>query len=255
MAQVLFADKIGTLSHGSGIITLTASCLTIGGQQYVNTTSLSRTISTDVTLAANVLYMIYAVRNAGNTELRISTNVNSIGPAGFLSWKLVGAFYSNNLTVPLFGSFVNIEGVPSTSLMDIDVTSPNSSWTSVTNFAGKSKYHREGKFLSLVYKVTLAGAQGIEARLSIPANISSSSVYSTASSEMTPIGSMWTNVNLDIVNLGVQAGTTWMFLANYRLNTYQGDVPLAANAIGNAAFVMTARIAIEEWSNTPIKDL
>lgn len=118
MGQKLKDDKIGTLSHSSGTISLTASTLTIGGQQYI-VSSLSRLISSDVTLVANTLYMIYAVVSSGVVVMRISTNVNSVGPAGFNSWKLVGAFYAsggnsfNGNTVE-FGSFVTIEGPPKT---------------------------------------------------------------------------------------------------------------------------------------------
>lgn len=114
MGQRLKEDKIGTLSHSSGTISVAASILTIGGQQYV-TSALSRLISTDVTLIAATRYMVYAVISGGNPALRISTNVNSVGPAGFASWKLVGAFYSDGMSPVAFGSFVNIEGVPSTS--------------------------------------------------------------------------------------------------------------------------------------------
>jgi hypothetical protein len=108
MAQVLFQDKIGTLSHSVGILSLTGSRLTIGGQQYITTTALSRTITTDVTLTLQNLYYIYAIRNAGNTELRVSINPNSIGPSGFTSWKLVGAFYTD--TTAAFSTFVNKTG-------------------------------------------------------------------------------------------------------------------------------------------------
>lgn len=113
MGQRLKEDSIGSLSHSAGIITLQASRLTIGGQQYV-TSALSRTISSDVTLVTSTRYMIYAVVSSGVVVLRISTNVNSVGPAGFSSWKLVGAFYSDGLASPAFGSFVNITGVPVT---------------------------------------------------------------------------------------------------------------------------------------------
>ena len=110
MGQILQADSIGALSHSSGVITLQASRLTIGGQQYVTTSSINRTISTDLVMTLNNLHMVYAVISGGTVQLRISTNVNSIGPAGFTAWKLVGAFYSNGNSA--FGSFVNIEGVP-----------------------------------------------------------------------------------------------------------------------------------------------
>lgn len=113
MGQILQLDRIGSLSHSAGTISLASSVLTIGGQQYSG--ALSRLIATDVTMTANTLYMIYAVINSGNMELRISANVNSVGPSGFTSWKLVGAFYTNGLSPIAFGSFVNIQGTPSTS--------------------------------------------------------------------------------------------------------------------------------------------
>ena len=118
MGQILQADSIGALSHSSGVITLASSRLTIGGQQY-STSALNRTISTDVTLTSNTLYMIYVAVSGGVPVLRISSNVNSTGPAGFTAWKLVGAFFAsggnsfNGNTVE-FGTFVTIEGVPKT---------------------------------------------------------------------------------------------------------------------------------------------
>lgn len=114
MAQKLRDDKIGTITQSSGIITMAASAgspawLTIGGQQYKVTSALNLTIPT---LTANTLYMVYAVQTSGVVSLVQSTNVNSVGPAGFLSWKLVSAYYSDgNLS---FGSFVNITGIPKT---------------------------------------------------------------------------------------------------------------------------------------------
>lgn len=94
MPQVLRQDKIGALSHNAGAIDLGASVLTIGGQQY-SVSSLSRTITDDVTLAANERYQVFAVVFGGVAALRISTNENSVGPAGFDSWKLVGSFWTD----------------------------------------------------------------------------------------------------------------------------------------------------------------
>ena len=111
-------DKIGLLSHEGGIITLGLpsgslfNVLTIGGQQY-RVGVLQRMISADVSLSTNNRYMVFAVVSGGTVQLRVSENVNSVGPAGFIAWKLVGAFYSNGLSA--FGSLVNIKGVPKTT--------------------------------------------------------------------------------------------------------------------------------------------
>lgn len=115
MGQILQLDKLGLISHSAGVISLGASRVTIGGQQFKTLVTINRTIATDLTMTANGLYMVYAVVVAGNVELRISANVNSVGPSGgFTRWGLVGAFYATGDAVPVFGSFVNIDGVPHT---------------------------------------------------------------------------------------------------------------------------------------------
>lgn len=123
MGQKLRDDKLGTIQHNSGSIQMLASTtspayITIGGQQYKITSTLSRLISSDVTMVANTRYQVFAVVNSGSVELRISLNENSQGPSGFLRWKLIGSFYANGRAPIAFGSFVNIVGVPKTSLVD-----------------------------------------------------------------------------------------------------------------------------------------
>lgn len=104
---ILGTDKIGALTEAGGTISLGPSVLTIGGRQY--RTSTLNVAATSAGL--NNLQFIYVVLNSGVPELAISTNVNSIGPVGFLVWKLVGAYYSDGLGNS-FGGFVNIEGSP-----------------------------------------------------------------------------------------------------------------------------------------------
>lgn len=93
MGQKLKDDKIGTLSRSTTTFTMGAALLTIGGQQYRTTTNTTYVASG---LVANRLYKVYAVRSSGNTILTASLNDNSVGPAGFTSWKLVGAFFTNS---------------------------------------------------------------------------------------------------------------------------------------------------------------
>lgn len=66
--------------------------------------------------------------------LKVSLNENSIGPAGYESWKLVGAYYTNEYDSQ-FGAFVNIEGKPETEMYSSHVTG---SWTN-TNYSGFRK--------------------------------------------------------------------------------------------------------------------
>lgn len=108
MGQKLREDKIGAFSESGGTITMTASTpspawLTIGGQQYKITASLSRTISTDVAMSTNTPYYVYAIVSSGTVQLRVSANNNDVGPSGFNSWKLLNTFTSNSSS--LFGAF------------------------------------------------------------------------------------------------------------------------------------------------------
>lgn len=110
MGQKLRDDKIGALSHSSGVITLTSSTaspswLTIGGQQYKLTSNVARTIATDVTMTTNARYQVFAVVVSGVVQLRISSNNDLVGPTGFTSWKLLSPFSSNASS--LFGAFAS----------------------------------------------------------------------------------------------------------------------------------------------------
>lgn len=107
MGQIFFLeDKIGQLSESAGVITLQPSRLTIGGQQY-ETSTLTRTITDDVALAARTRYQVYLVKNGTALELRVSQNENSVGPAGFVSWKLVGSFMTDGASA--FTAFLAID--------------------------------------------------------------------------------------------------------------------------------------------------
>lgn len=99
------------LSQGGGLVTVTNLLAKIGGQNHFKS-SLSVAFPA---FTANNLYMVYAVLAAPNTPaLVISQNNNSVGPVGYTSWDLVGAFYANGLTVPTFGSFIDPNLPPST---------------------------------------------------------------------------------------------------------------------------------------------
>lgn len=121
MPQKIFDDKIGQLTHSAGNITMAASMsspafLTIGGQQYKVTSNLVAPLPT---LEAAARYQVFAVQSGGVVSLVISQNENSVGPAGYASWKLVGSLMADDFAQ--FGSFLNIKGVPSSDWMDWDL--------------------------------------------------------------------------------------------------------------------------------------
>lgn len=105
-------DKITALNHITGTYNLASGAiLTIGGLQY--TTDAVKSV-TPSGLAGTQRYQIYAVISAGDVILVVSTNENSVGPAGSTSWKLVGCFYTDGMSSVGFGAFMNIKGIPKT---------------------------------------------------------------------------------------------------------------------------------------------
>lgn len=166
MAQKLRDDKIGQLTHSAGNIIMAASVanpayLTIGGQQYKVTSNLIVALPT---LTANGRYQVFAVLNAGVVELRISQNENSVGPAGFNRWKLIGSLYANGNTSVAFGNFVNITGVPRTLPISYTMTigastTPPTKGGTVTE---QALWWREGSkiFVKYDYQQGSAGANG-----------------------------------------------------------------------------------------------
>jgi len=85
--------------------------VSINGIQYAVTQNIDVLLPT---LAANNLYFVYAILSGSSLTLSISQNVNSQGP-GTTTWRLVGAFYANGNTTVGFGSFVTIDGVPTSA--------------------------------------------------------------------------------------------------------------------------------------------
>lgn len=184
MGQKLREDKIGNLSHNAGDIAMSASSgspawLSIGGQQYRITSNLVRTITTDVTLTLQNLYYVYAVISGGIPVIRISTNVNSVGPSGFSSWLLIGAFYTN--TAAAFNHFVSKNSETQTT-------------TVLITTIGVSTYTLPPKTLELYFKM-VGGGQG---------GTGSGAGFGGGA----PAGDTWFNSNSFLKAEGGNSGTT-----------------------------------------------
>ncbi len=267
MGQKLRDDKIGLLSHSSGTITVAASTsvptyLTIGGQQYKVTTNLSRTIATDLAMVANNLYMVYAVRNSGNTELRISTNVNSVGPAGFSSWKLVGAFYANK--TPAWGTFVTIEGVPVSNTWDAGLVDLRQSSTPITKggtpVLDATFVRRVGNkvYIQIAYAKTGAGGSEPGGAYQFvnslfpenPAEITGT----TSEDTVNGVGQVTTPGDGRNIHIFYNSGATWDFRYTTPTNTLVSNVThsYAANTFRIGA---AWEYPVLAWTNTPLKDL
>jgi len=249
MAQKLRDDKIGVLSHSGGIITLSASTssitwLTIGGQQYKVTSSLNRTIVTDVTLTLQNLYMVYAVRNAGNTELRISTNVNSIGPSGFSSWKLVGAFYTN--TSATFNGLVSNKSETASTI--------------VRFITGSGTYITPPQTLELVFLVAGGGGSGSgggnndagSGSGGNPSTINSTLIVGSGGSGGTPLssggaGGLFT-INSPALDIGSSNGsygdiTSMAIFGSFTNSIYQGGTGGSGFGAGGGGGYTTAGVS------------
>jgi len=122
MGLILREDNIKIPTESGGSLFLAESVVTLRDvnnipvQQFV-TPSLNVVLGS---LAASRKYNIYVVAPGGVPQLVFDLSENSSGPAGFDSWKLVGAFFSSWDAV--FGGFVRID-VP----VDIDISFQNNS--------------------------------------------------------------------------------------------------------------------------------
>lgn len=111
ITRVFQKDKVVGLTHSAGNISIqSGSILTIGGLQYILDSQKSVALPA---MTANTRYQVFAVITGGDVALQISTNENSVGPAGFTAWKLVGSLYSDGSLS--FGSFLNVKTKPSSS--------------------------------------------------------------------------------------------------------------------------------------------
>ena len=268
MSQKLFDDKIGTLSHSAGNITMAASPssparLTIGGQQYSVTANLVVALPS---LTANARYQVFAVQTAGVVSIVISTNENSIGPVGYSRWKLIGSLYANGLTSVAFGSFVNIKGAPNSEATPYNLSitgvsvNPTKGGTIITDLAN---WKRDGSHADITYSYyhTSAGTTGTGIYLfSLPGlSIDSSKIKVVADANQSNCGTC--NGYSAVTN--VVAGTVYPYSAT-QLGIQMGNELLAIGPVAStfmtlanvtAVYNFSARVPIVGWSNTPIEDL
>lgn len=256
MAQKLRDDKIGQLTHSAGNITMAASLsnpayLTIGGQQYKVTSNLTVALPA---MSANTRYQVFAVLNAGVVELRISQNENSVGPAGFNRWKLVGSLYANGLSSVAFGSFVNISGVPES--LEFEYTPV---WNNVVLGTGPiqtGSLRRKGSVAEIKVLLQLGTGGSVSGFIgtSLPTNLTTTEAEndvvlkgSGTVQDADPVGFYvvtpeWTAARIQVefattVNPGSAGSTnpiTWG----------EGD-----------RAILRCEIQISGWTNTPIEDL
>lgn len=190
------------------------------------------------TLSSNTRYQIYLV--PGGT-LVSSTNENSVGPAGYASWILVGSFYSTSQTVPVFGSFIkDLFGVPETE---------EYAWVPTASGLGSgsgtfvySRMKRIGADVTLRMrfdKDVTAGTGAALVTFSPPSNV----IFNGASEPYVGIGE--SNINTNGWNMAANTIDGIYFYNGGSLFTGSSFVA-SRNLIGFITYPVTG------WSNTPI---
>jgi hypothetical protein len=273
MSQVLRKDLIKNLAHSAGNITVDAgSRLTIGGQQYTTSAQLSVALPS---LTANGLYFIYATLNAGVPQLTISQNVNSVGPVGFASWKLIGALYANGMSPVAFGSFVNIEGSPQSEVIDGGLISIDATTTAPTKGAtslDRIQWRRNGDKLEAEYDYvqTGAGTTGSgEYIFGLPSSLVMASFVALYTSSIG--GGDNINVNPSVIgygHVGNSAGDRGAaYMVAYSTSAFRmlGSIVFTGyNAIDSTFFALNSPtmgykakicVPIAGWNNKSLKDL
>lgn len=222
--------KVTSLTHNAGTITAVVSGITY-------------TVSVG-SPTANTLYMIY-LTPAG---LVISTNVNSVGPAGASAWVLVGAFYSNGIGSPAFGAFVNIDGIPACEGIQFTPTNP----TNAT--VGRAMWGRIGNKVKVNngFQYTNTGSTTFAKNQILPTSLQTV--------DTTPLGYYLSGVNRSVVGFatGVDVGTNGYpatVIYDHSADNFFIYISTAF-AIGNTDVIgMDLAIPIAGLSNTPLKDL
>lgn len=255
MGQKIFEDKIGQLTHSAGNIYMAASSasparLTIGGRQYKITSQLSVALPS---MTANTRYQVFAVQSGGVVSLVISQNENSVGPAGYTSWKLVGSLYADGMSPVAFGSFLDIKNVPTSGWISDLPSTQGFGALSTPSF----RWKRMGDTLFREATFGATAPAGSEARVNLP-GVSATSDYYTGSNLASICGSWGRGLTA-----GAHHGTV-LIESGASFNTFgmQSGVLVGLSkttgtnmASGSTLLSFNAQVKISGWSNTPIEEL
>lgn len=276
--QVLRTDKIGTLSHSSGNIIMSASVsnpayLTIGGRQYKITSNLSVALPA---MSANNRYQVYAVQTAAVVSLVISQNENSVGPSGYGGWKLVGSLLANQGSPVAFGAFITIKGKPTTPIFntgrivfDSTTASPPGKPSSAVDSL-LMQMNGDSAYLKYQYKhEAIAGGStgGGNYLLASPTNLSFNTDLVPANTDLTLTendkeptmighGSICNTASQGVGYGGVYSSTRLFFFGCvfYSTRALWSSTYYDLQQTGVGMTLIISSIPINEWSNTPIED-
>ena len=133
--------------------------------------------------AANTLYHLYVRMNGPTLTMYAVTTVPSAYRASYSDAVLIGAYYSNGLSTPSFGSFVDIEGPMETDSIPFDMTIEgsisNPAKGTISPGYDNAYWCRKGSKIQIRYDFYNAGGAGSAGSgtylFSIPSNL----VYDT----------------------------------------------------------------------------
>ena len=264
-------DKIGALSEAGGTISLAPSILTIGGRQFETTSSINVAVPSIASILE--LHFIYAVSNSGVVELRVSQNVNSVGPIGFNSWKLVGAFYTGAAPITgtlRFGSFVTIEGAPTSEMFTVGpiaITTNGGTPTKGTIETDQLSISRKGDMGSFLYQYnqTTAGSAlggGLLWLFTLPGGLTPDDtkfkpVSATGVSRTVGAGHISSATDgRDAHAIPIDVGGGKFFAMQYADGTNLNPTsPTHPFNSASWSASLEAEVPITQWDNIPLKDL
>jgi len=253
-------DKIGNPILSGSNIEIPASRITIGGRQFRPSGGL---LSVSVpSLTANNLYFIYAVQSGGAVSLVINQNVNSVGPSGHVAWKLVGAFYADGLSTVGFGSFVTIEGRPSTENIKMD--GPVTNITSNVDTEG-ANWWRRGSHIILNGGLKLNGditpsSVGANLPSNLLANANALDIGLTGGTGDHMVVGFWRFVDANSFSENTGGDVAYDISSSFLVFRVNGSGNLrpdldSPNMNSNDALKWQFEVPIQGWTNTPLKDL
>lgn len=183
------------IKTGATTIALPAGSIMRVGGKGVNLASTALICNTSVvglggldvgSLAASSLYYLYVVISGINVGLVAS--LSEIAPVGFLSSRVIGAFYSSN--VP------DVGGV-ATSLFPLKVFGVEFAG-SISNLGSvgdaKFKFSRDDNFMFIDFALTVGTPAGGTVELTLPMSLNVDTQYYNAVAAQWPVGKLSRNI-------------------------------------------------------------
>lgn len=249
MSSILRKEKLGTIAHSGGNITLGPSTFNIGARQFQTTTTLSVPVGSP---GVNALRYVYLVNNAGTPALVVSQNVNSVGPTSYDNWRLIAAFYTDGVT-GAFGSFVNIKGAPKSGWINYTPTSQGFG-TPTFNYA---KYMRSGETIFIDIGMTTGSTVASQAKLGLPGVNAVVPFDNTLVGTFLQEGGSASNIGLAIILNSSDATAMFMGVTAHNANPTNALTVSNGNALDSTQPTgWKASFEVQEWSGvSSLEDL